>query len=107
MDVSLSELRELDREAWRTVIHEVAKSQDTTELLNWTELNHIAKPFTFAIWWNQIMNVKKKIMNVKSHHIHKSQPHLQGEDYKGHTHQGEGNLGAILDFYLTQVDFFN
>ena len=34
MDVSLSELRELDRDAWRTVIHEVAKSQDTTELLN-------------------------------------------------------------------------
>ena len=29
MDVSLSELRELvmDREAWRAVIHEVAKSQ--------------------------------------------------------------------------------
>ena len=34
MDVSLSELRELvmDREAWRAVIHEVAKS--------WTQLSN-------------------------------------------------------------------
>ena len=42
MDVSLSELRELvmDREAWRAVIHAVAKSW--TRLSNWTELNCIA-----------------------------------------------------------------
>ena len=36
MDVNLSELREMvmDREAWRAVIHGVAKSLDTTEQLN-------------------------------------------------------------------------
>ena len=39
MDVSLGELRELvmGREAWRTVIHGVAKSW--TQLSDWTELN--------------------------------------------------------------------
>ena len=44
MDVSMSELLELvmDREAWRAVIHGVAKSR--TQLSNWTELNWMKNP---------------------------------------------------------------
>ena len=44
MDMSLSKLREfvMDREAWRAVIHGLAKSR--TRLSIWTELNGLNIP---------------------------------------------------------------
>ena len=66
MDMSLSELQELvmDREAWRAVIHGVAKSQ--TRLSDWTELNwyweRISKTVTVCRWWYYTLKILKMLL---------------------------------------------
>ena len=62
MDVNLSELRELvmDREAWGTAIHGVAKSR--TRLSDWTELNWYSicsqfLPKCLEQWLTHLINI--------------------------------------------------
>ena len=76
MDVSLSELQELviDREAWRAVIHGVAKSR--TWLRNWTELNwteiYTSIKKTLIAWYKcmqdseKIEEMSKELFKFKS-----------------------------------------
>ena len=73
MDVSLSEVRELvmDREAWRAVIHGVAKSQ--TRLSDWTELKTIdlrssnhKKEKTVTLWVHSRL---AKLVLIASHSV--------------------------------------
>ena len=65
MDMGLGGLRQLvmDREAWRAVVHRVAKSQ--TQLSNWTELNWICS--YYCLFKNEkTESLKKKKMSHSS-----------------------------------------
>ena len=62
MDMSLDKLRELVmvREAWRAVIHEVAKNW--TWLSNWTELKVV-------LWLNVLVYVKLYSKGIGLHRV--------------------------------------
>ena len=59
MDMSLSNLRELvmDREAWCTAIHEVAKNR--TRLSDWTELSKFESFKLHHIHWKKYLHMEK------------------------------------------------
>ena len=75
LDMGLGELWELlmDREAWRTVVHGVAKNQ--TQLSDWTELNWVSNyvliiPQVIVICslWSELVGLLPIVVRVPSNH---------------------------------------
>ena len=118
MDMDLGELRELvmEREAWRAVVHGVAKSQ--TRLRDWTELNTLNStlmdPKIPICWASEIkiqcrLTVRKRLKSLWNCRIktHFQNPDLltSGSDTLVHIYMT--SIAKLIDFSWPKLGFLN